>query len=231
MSRPSHPQIKICGLTDPQQALECAKLGADAIGLVFYPKSPRNVSVELAASIAAGLPGHVATVGVFVNPDKEALLKTIKMCGLSAVQLHGQESPQWVDDLCRSTRTGIIKALFADREPRLGAAGEYDVKGYLIECGKGRLPGGNALAWNWATAQGLARQFPVILAGGLAPDNVAEAISACLPDAVDASSNLEASPGRKDLDKVKRFIEQVRQTAPLFQSRKREMTPVLSFTL
>ncbi|MEJ2158178.1 MAG: phosphoribosylanthranilate isomerase [Desulfobacteraceae bacterium] len=230
MSWRSYPQIKICGLTDPEQAVECAKLGADAIGLVFYPKSPRNVSAEQAASITARLPGHVASVGVFVNPEKQFLLETIERCGLSAAQLHGQESPQWVADIGRSTRAGVIKALFAEREPRLSEAGCYDVGAYLVECGKGRLPGGNAMAWNWAIAEEFGRQYPVILAGGLSPENVADAISACLPDAVDASSHLEAGPGRKDLNKVKRFIEQVRQTAPLYQSRKREMTPVLSFT-
>lgn len=229
MSRRSYPQIKICGLTDPEQALACARMGADAIGLVFYPKSPRNVSVEQAASIAAVLPEHVASVGVFVNPDKEAILETVQACGLSAVQLHGQESPHWVNDLGRSMRAGIIKVLFTEREPRLSDAGEYDIKGYLVECGKGRLPGGNAVAWNWAIAEEFARHYALILAGGLGPDNVAAAIAACLPDAVDASSHLEAAPGRKDLDKVKRFIEQVRQTAPLYQSRKKEMTPVLSF--
>lgn len=230
MSRRSYPQIKICGLTDPDQALECAQLGADAIGLVFYPKSPRNVSIEQAASIAARLPKHVAAVGVFVNPEKAALLRTVNECGLSAVQLHGQESPQWVDDLCRSTSAGIIKVLFAQRSPRLSEAGNYDLQGYLVECGKGRLPGGNAIAWDWATAEEFARHYPVILAGGLGPENVAAAISACLPDAVDASSSLEAEPGRKDLDKVKRFVDEVRQTAPLYQSRKREMAPVLTFT-
>jgi phosphoribosylanthranilate isomerase len=158
------------------------------------------------------------------------LLRTIDACGLSAVQLHGQEAPQWVDDISRSTSAGIIKVLFAQRAPRLSDAVKYDIKGFLVECGKGRLPGGNAMAWDWAIAEEFARRHPVILAGGLAPENVAEAISACLPDAVDASSSLEAEPGRKDMDKVKRFIEQVRRTAPLYHSRKREITPVLSYS-
>ena len=228
MSR-SHPQIKICGLTDPDQALECAQLGADAIGLVFYPKSPRNVSIEQAAAITARLPGHVASVGVFVNPDKDTLLHTIDACGLGAVQLHGQESPQWVDEISRSTHAGIIKVLFAQRAPRLSDAANYDIRGFLVECGKGRLPGGNAMAWDWAIAEEFAHHYPLILAGGLSAENVAAAIAACLPDAVDASSSLEAEPGRKDMDKVKRFIEEVRRTAPLYQSRKREVAPVLSF--
>lgn len=226
----NYPQIKICGLTDPEQALACAQMGADAIGLVFYPKSPRNVTIEQAAAITAVLPDHVASVGVFVDPDRSALLQIIDQCGLSAAQLHGNESAQWVADLRKSTRAGIIKVLFAQKPPRLIDAGNYDVQGYLVECGKGQLPGGNALTWNWAIAEEFARHYPLILAGGLGPDNVVQAISACLPDAVDASSSLEAEPGRKDLNAVRRFIEEIRQTAPLYQSRKRAMTPVLTFS-
>lgn len=229
MTQRPYPQIKICGLTDPDQAVECAQLGADAIGLVFYLKSPRNVTVEQAAAISARLPEHVAAVGVFVNPDRETLLQTMEAGGLTAAQLHGQESSEWVDDLPPSTRSSVIKALFTERAPTLTDAGSYDVKAYLVECGKGRLPGGNAMAWDWAIAEEFALHYPLILAGGLGPDNVAAAISTCLPDAVDASSSLEAGPGYKDMEKVKRFIEQVRQTASLYNSRKREMTPVLSF--
>lgn len=229
MTQQRYPQIKICGLTDPEQAAQCAELGADAIGLVFYPKSPRNVSVEQAASIAACLPEHVAAVGVFVNPDRESLLHTIESCGLSGAQLHGQESSEWVDGLPVSIRSTVIKALFAERAPKLTEAGHYDVKAYLVECGKGQLPGGNAMVWDWAIADEFAQHYPLILAGGLGPDNVAAAISTCLPDAVDASSSLELEPGCKDMEKVRRFIDQVRQTAPLYNARKREMASVLSF--
>ncbi len=229
MTQQQYPQIKICGLTDPEQAVACAELGADAIGLVFYPKSPRDVTVEQAAAITSRLPGHVAAVGVFVNPDRETLLQTMEKGGLSAAQLHGQESPQWINDLPPIIRCRVIKALFAERDPKLTAAGTYDVQAYLVECGKGRLPGGNAMAWDWAIAEEFAQHNPLILAGGLGPDNVAQAISTCLPDGVDASSSLESEPGRKDMKKVKRFIEQVRSTAPLYKSRKSETTPVLSF--
>ena len=229
MTQRQYPQIKICGLTDPEQAVACAELGADAIGLVFYPKSPRDVTVEQAAAITARLPGHVAAVGVFVNPDRETLLQTMEKGGLNAAQLHGSESPEWINDLPSSIRCRVIKALFAERDPELNDAGLYDVKAYLVECGKGRLPGGNAMAWDWAIAEDFAQHYPMILAGGLGPDNVAEAISTCLPDGVDASSGLESGPGRKDMDKVKRFIEQVRSTAPLYNSRKSETAQVLSF--
>ena len=224
------PEIKICGLTDPEQAAACAELGADAIGLVFFPKSPRNVSVEQAAAITAALPDHVAAVGVFVDADVQTLRKTIETCPLSVAQLHGSESPHLVAELRRSSSARIVKALFAQKEPYLSAAGPYDVDGYLVECGKGPLPGGNAVAWNWAVAEEFGRHFPLVLAGGLSPDNVIQAISACLPDAVDASSGLEAAPGVKDLEKVAHFIQQVRQSATLYETSKRNIRSILTST-
>lgn len=227
MTQRLHPQIKICGLTDPDQARACAELGADAIGLVFFTKSPRNVTVEQAAAITAALPDHAASVGVFVNYDLDDLVEIIRQCGLSAVQLHGTESNDYVSDLYRATGVGIIKALFTEKSPGLSDCGRYKVNGYLVECGKGRLPGGNAVTWNWAAAAQFAQRHPLILAGGLAPHNVAKAIADCLPDAVDASSGLEAAPGRKDIEKVKQFIDQVRQTGPLYADRGRALASIL----
>ncbi len=221
------PQIKVCGLTKPDEAKTCADLGANAIGLVFYPASPRNVSVEQARAITSVLPSHVSAVGVFVNPTLEMLTQTITRCRLSAVQLHGVESPDYIADLSRATDAGIIKALFTAKAPGLADAGDYTVAGYLVECGRGHLPGGNALTWNWAIAEEFARHYPLILAGGLGPENVTAAIAACLPDAVDASSGLEAGPGRKDLDKVERFIHQVHQTHALYKAHQRVVRSIL----
>lgn len=187
------------------------------------------MTVEQAAAITSRLPEHAAAIGVFVNPDRETLVQTMEKGGLGGAQLHGQESPEWINDLPPSIRSRVIKALFAERDPRLAAAGSYDVKAYLVECGKGRLPGGNAMTWDWAMAEEFSQHYPLILAGGLGPDNVAEAISTCLPDGVDASSSLESVPGRKNMEKVKRFIEQVRSTAPLYNSRKSETASVFSF--
>ncbi len=207
-----HPQIKICGLTDPDEAEASARAGADAIGLVFYPPSPRHVTLDQAARIAGRLPDHVTAVGVFVNPGLDEVSHAVSRCGLKAIQLHGVESPEFVVNIIRENGDlKVVKALFAAKSPGLQEAPRYDVAGYLVECGKGRLPGGNALQWNWALAKPMGRQYPLILAGGLSPDTVAEAISAGLPDAVDASSGLEASPGHKDLEKVHAFIEAVQQ--------------------
>ncbi len=222
-----YPQIKICGITRPDQAIACAQLGADAIGLVFYEKSPRNVTLEQAAAITAVLPPHVAAVGVFVDPDQEALIRTVDQCRLDIVQLHGSESPGFIAGLCKNLDTKIIKALFTARPPVLADAGNYDAAGYLVECGKGRLPGGNAMAWDWAVAKGFGRRYPLVLAGGLTPGNVPTAISACMPDAVDASSALEAGPGVKDLKKVAQFIARVHQTEPLYRDRKQSVRLIL----
>jgi phosphoribosylanthranilate isomerase len=221
-----YPQIKICGLTRPDQARACADLGADAIGLVFFEKSPRNVTPEQAAAVKAVLPPRVAAVGVFVDPDQEFLARTVRRCGLDIVQLHGSESPGFVAEMRADLKVPVIKVLFATRSPGFGDAAGYGAAGYLVECGRGPLPGGNAMAWDWAAAQAVGRNFPLVLAGGLAPDNVAEAIGACLPDAVDASSSLEAGPGIKDLDTVARFIAQVKQTEAFYRSADKSIRPV-----
>lgn len=228
MTKHHYPQIKICGLTDPSEALACADLGADAIGLVFYPKSPRDVSIDQASAITRALPEHVATVGVVVDPDLDTLCNIVEQCGLSCVQFHGKESPEFIAAFKKVSDVRIIKGLYTEKPPHLGSADAYQVDGYLVECGKGRLPGGNAMTWNWACAAEFADHYPMVLAGGLAPGNVAKAIADCLPDAVDASSSLEAVPGRKDLNKVKPFIDQIRQTAPLYKSRGRKIRPILT---
>lgn len=226
MTQPQHPQIKVCGLTRPDEAVACADLGADAIGLVFYPKSPRNVTLEQAATITEQLPSHVAAVGVFVNPEIELLTQVITQCGLNAAQLHGAESPQFVTRVKQTTDAKIIKALFSAKAPGLNKADRYSVDAFLIECGRGQLPGGNAETWDWSLAEPFAHNYPLLLAGGLEPANVSQAIAASLPDAVDASSGLEASPGRKDLGKVAKFIHAVRQSTAGYPAGKRSIRSI-----
>lgn len=225
-TKPTAPQIKVCGLTVPEEAAACAALGADAVGLVFFPPSPRHVTLEQAARIAALLPGHVRAAGVFVNPDQGFLAEAILACGLRVVQLHGQEPPElaaWIQDRFPVT---VLKALFMTKAPALNAAAQYQVSAFLVECGQGPLPGGNAQQWDWGAAADFARRHPTVLAGGLDADNVARAIDAALPQAVDASSGLEAAPGRKDLKKVERFVAAVRGTAALYRERERTLYPV-----
>lgn len=205
------PQVKVCGLTRVDEALSCVELGVDAIGCVFYPPSPRHVSDEQARTILLSLPPTVCRVGVFVNAPFTAILDKVERCGLKAVQLHGQEPPELVGKLQREGLV-VIKALFMNGTPSLAQIDLYGASAYLVECAGGPLPGGNALAWNWSAAAELAAEHPVILAGGLNADNVSQAIQATLPDALDVSSGVEASPGRKDMDKVKRLLEAVAST-------------------
>ena len=218
MPKRQFPQAKICGLTDPSQASACADLGADAIGLVFYPPSPRHVSLQQAAAICAVLPDNVTSTGVFVNPDWDTLAEAVAACGLKAVQLHGQESPEFVTQVAAQLGVRVIKALFGTRDPGLDRAKDFKADAFLAECGRGTLPGGNAMTWDWGRAGTLARAYPTLLAGGLDPDNVFQAVEACMPGGVDASSGLEAAPGRKDLKKVERFLSRVRQTARLYRA-------------
>ena len=204
----NRPQIKICGLTDPDEAAQIAELGADAIGVVFYPKSPRNVTKETAADICNALPRHVVGVGVFVNAEFEFIMEVVERTGIKCAQLHGNENPRLVDDL-RHEGLSVIKALFAKKEPGFVYAEKYHASAFLLECGKGRLPGGNAEVWNWSEASDFGVNYPLVLAGGLDPENVIEAVNAGMPDAVDISSGVELYPGRKDVRKAASFIESV----------------------
>ncbi len=203
-------QIKICGLTQVEQALQCAHLGADLIGLVFYPGSPRCVDRKRAREISSAVRSEAAVTGVFVNETYQAVMEMVQFCGLSAVQLHGQESPQLVRRL-RNTGLMVLKALFHVKRPFLHQASDYDASAILMECGAGRLPGGNARAWDWAAALNVDRSRPVVLAGGLNAKNISRAIRLGKPDAVDVSSGVEQSPGVKDMDKVKALITAVHQ--------------------
>jgi phosphoribosylanthranilate isomerase len=210
-NRSTTPQVKVCGLTRVDEALACAELGVHAIGCVFYPPSPRHVSAEQAREIFLSLPPSVCSVVVFVNDPFAVILEKIEQCGLKAVQLHGQESAALAGKL-RKEGVVVIKAVFANGTPPLSLVGSFGASAYLIECAGGPLPGGNALAWEWSAAAGISANHPVILAGGLNAHNVSQAIQEALPDAIDVSSGVEFSPGRKDMDKVKRLLEAVAST-------------------
>ncbi|MBI5895655.1 MAG: phosphoribosylanthranilate isomerase [Desulfobacterales bacterium] len=205
-AKPTVPQIKVCGLTVPDEAAACAALGADAIGLVFFPPSPRHVTLDQAARITAALPARVRAAGVFVDAEREFLAEAIAGCGLHVVQLHGRETAELAAWLRERFQVTVVKALFVTKVPP--------------------LPGGNAIAWDWGAAADFARRHPTILAGGLDADNVGRAIAAALPEAVDASSGLEAAPGRKDLKKVERFVAAVRGTAKLYRERPKPLTAI-----
>ena len=205
---PIRPQVKICGLTDVDQALACAQLGANAIGFIFFPKSPRHLTEEKARDISSALPNQVTSVGVFVNRSFSDIMKTVDKCRLKAVQLHGQESPDLVNRLLKEDML-VIKALFMGGDPSLKAAKDYNATAFLVEHAGGKLPGGNALDWNWETVKGFGETHPLILAGGISPNNVSDAITASLPDVVDVSSGVESTPGQKDIKKVRALMAAV----------------------
>lgn len=204
------PQVKVCGLTDVDQAIGVAALGVHAIGCVFFPKSPRHLTRAKAKAICQALPASVRRVGVFVDEPFSEIMTIVDACGLDAVQLHGQEPP----DLVRSLRREgilVIKALFVSRAPGLADVDNYRPSGFLVECGAGKLPGGNAETWDWIRARPLADRYPLILAGGLTPENITQAVILGQPDAVDLSSGVELAPGSKDLTRVAALMAAVRR--------------------
>ena len=212
MNRGGGCEIKICGVGGPEEAAACAEMGAHAIGLVFFAKSPRCIRPDAAWRIRQALPERVQTIGVFVNESAETILDIAEKGGLTGVQLHGRETPELVREL-RARGLLVIKALYMKGTPAAENAGAYGADACLIECARGELPGGNAMAWNWAEAADVGKSAPFVLAGGLSAETVAEAIASARPDAVDVSSAVEAAPGKKDLNKVQAFIQAVHQSS------------------
>ncbi|MGC9964319.1 MAG: phosphoribosylanthranilate isomerase [Syntrophobacteraceae bacterium] len=213
------PQIKVCGLTLADQAVACAETGADAIGLVFYPPSPRFVSEQRAREISGSLPEQVWKIGVFVNAPFLEVMKKVEFCRLNCVQLHGTEPPEMVQAL-ESGGISVIKSVFAEKKPSLSEAALYGASAYLIESGRGAVAGGAGLEWKWGEAGDPARELPFILAGGLSPENVGRAIYEFGPDAVDVSSGVESRAGRKDIGKVRAFVNAVRNAKLRRESRR-----------
>ncbi len=196
-------RVKICGITHIDDALHAAESGADALGFVFYAKSPRHLTPEQARGIIATLPPFVTTVGLFVNEEPTRLRDISAYCGLDIVQLHGDEGPS----ACSIPPRRVIKALrIKDAASLLGHA-DYQVSALLLDAWVAGSYGGTGEMFNWSLAADVARQRPVILAGGLTPENVAAAVRAVRPYAVDVSSGVEAAAGRKDPEKVAAFIK------------------------
>ena len=203
-------RVKICGITDPDDARDAALLGADAIGLNFYEKSPRCIDVSRASRIIDNLPAFVSVAGVFVNhPDPQGLEDLALSLGLHAVQLHGNESPDYCSMI---QKVKVIKAFRVDSNFRVDMLRSYGNRMFLLDSGSGAQFGGTGRVFDWNQAYGANAFGWIILAGGLNPENVEEAVSRLHPFAVDVSSGVESSPGRKDYEKMRRFIEAVRKT-------------------
>ena len=200
-------KIKICGITNIEDALFAAEAGADALGFVFYEKSPRYVSSETVKKIVSMLPPFVTTVGLFVNAGGEVIETTVRLSGINVIQLHGDETPEE----CGFAPHPVIKAVRVKDAGSLAGVEKYPVSALLLDAWNDQQYGGTGESFNWQLARNLTGQLPIILAGGLNPDNVAEAIRVVAPYAVDVSSGVEISPGKKDHDKIRKFIQQVRQ--------------------
>jgi len=200
-------RIKICGITSVEDALAAAQLGADAIGLVFYPPSPRYVEVEQAAEIAAALPPFVTTVGLFVNADEQTISEVVSRVRIDLIQFHGNECK----DYCGLHQRPYLKAVRMSDEVDLDKQmTDYDqARALLLDTYKAGVPGGTGEQFNWDRVPAhLADK--IILAGGLTPENVKDAIAQVHPYAVDVSGGVESAPGKKDKEKMARFIEAVR---------------------
>jgi phosphoribosylanthranilate isomerase len=200
-------KIKICGITNVDDALMAVELGADALGFIFYPKSPRYIKVREAANICNALPPFVTKVGVFVDELEYEIEKALGECLLTALQFHGEEPPGF----CQKFAAKSIKAVRMRDEASLRMAAEYDVDALLLDTYTESERGGTGKAFDWSLAV-KAKEIgpPIILSGGLTPQNVQEAIRKVEPYAVDVSSGVEREPGRKDPEKLRRFMEQVK---------------------
>jgi phosphoribosylanthranilate isomerase len=203
-------RVKICGITNLADAQVAAKAGADALGFVFYEKSPRFISMKTAAEISRALPPFIIRVGVFVDPSEELVLKTVAECGLTLLQFHGDEPPEF----CAQFGLMSMKAFRIHGIESLKELPKYKTDAWLLDAYSSDTLGGTGGVFNWdlaVEAQKLGR--PVFLAGGLTPENIAEAIQKVRPFGVDVSSGVESSPGKKDHTKVRAFINAAKTVA------------------
>lgn len=199
-------RVKICGITRPDDALAAARAGADAVGLVFYAKSPRAVTINEAQGVARALPPLVTTVGLFVDAAADDIREVLQSVPLDLLQFHGNEAP----DQCRVYGRPYVKAVRMRETTDLAAVARsyHDAAGLLVDTYVEGVPGGTGRAFDWSRLpSSLGR--PLILAGGLTPDNVAEAVGRVRPWAVDVSGGVESAPGVKDAARIEAFIRGV----------------------
>jgi phosphoribosylanthranilate isomerase len=202
-------KVKICGITNLEDALFAAECGADALGFIFYAKSPRCITPEKAASIISKLPPFITTVGVFVNGDPDTTRKILQMTGIKILQLHGNEGP----DACNIWRPAI-KSFRVKDVTDLKQLEQYPgASAYLLDTYSDTEYGGTGKIFNWDIAVEAKHCGRIILAGGLTPDNIEAAVKHVKPYAVDVCSGVEAEKGSKNLKKVKEFIEKAKNAA------------------
>jgi len=203
------PRVKICGLTRLEDALAAARLGADALGFNFWPGSKRFIAPAAARAIIRALPPFVTTVGVLVDPSHDEAVAAAAVSGVQVLQLHGDESPE----LCAHLPLPVLKGIRVSGPAALALLGRYlGVAGFLLDAATPGY-GGSGQTFDWSLVAGAAERVPLVLAGGLTPTNVAEAVRAVRPWAVDVASGVESAPGVKDLDLMSRFIRAAKERA------------------
>jgi phosphoribosylanthranilate isomerase len=204
-------KVKICGITNPDDARAAVELGAWAIGLIFFPASPRRVEPDVAEAIGSEFHRRAAVTGVFANATLDEIAYLADRCSLDIVQLHGEEGPAFCREVARRTGAKVMKAVRVKDAGSIRALHSFDVDYHLLDAYKpGRL-GGTGETFQWDLVREHDRHVPIVLSGGLTPDNVAEAIRATQPFAVDTASGTEAAPGRKDPAKLTAFFRAVEQ--------------------
>lgn len=209
-----HPptvRVKICGITSQADAWAAVDAGADALGFMFYRPSPRFLEIEAARTIIASLPPFIARVGVFVDASSEDIRRHVESCGIDTVQLHGRENPEFCSSLAP---VSVVKAFRVPGFEILETLKNYPGMAWLLDSYVPGAPGGTGQTFNWEVAARAVRGGGrVILAGGLTAANVAAAVSAVKPMAVDVSSGVESAPGRKDPARMRDFIAAAKATA------------------
>ncbi len=205
MNRFYRVRVKFCGMTSKEDALQAAYLGVDAIGLIFHKPSPRNISIDHASTIACSLPPFVTRVGVFVNESVDFVQSVLKKIPLDILQFHGQESTGY----CRSFKKPYIKTIHIKSKSESLEKLYPDALAFLFDTYVEGLPGGSGFSFNWEHIPGNLKK-PFLLAGGLNKNNIIQALEKVKPYAVDVTSGIEKAKGEKDFEKMKEFLELVR---------------------
>jgi len=204
-TKPRRTRIKVCGITRLEDALAASALGVDAVGFVFYDKSPRYITPIKAAGIIRELPPFVSAVGLFVNPDQAYIDEVLAYCPLGVVQLHGDESPEF----CEAQARRVVKAIHVADADDLRQARRYACSVLLDTRAPAGVYGGTGKRFDWRLLEGFEHDYPLILAGGLNADNVREAMAVRPWFALDVSSGIETAPGIKDHEKMAAFVAAV----------------------
>lgn len=211
---PHATKIKFCGLTDPADADAAVAAGAWALGVILWPRSPRRCRPAAAAEIAAAHRRHVQIAGVFVNPTLDEVARAADEIGLTMLQFHGDEGPAFCAEAARRTGCRVIKAARVQSGADIQALTVFHTDFHLLDSYRKGVPGGTGETFAWDLARSHPTRVPMILSGGLTPENVGDAIAAVRPYAVDVASGVERAAGRKDHDKLSAFADSVRAATP-----------------